>query len=118
VKKEELAVFAVLFSVTLGACASSSTFMASKNGRSYYLGSSSSSNAAYRMFCESGDLQKILAGTQLPSETKDELYRFNCGPERSKERVKQIYALMTPAQRKDLRLAFKNNGYDINSLPC
>ena len=115
-KKEELAVFAVMFSVTFCACTSSSTFMASKDGKGFYLGNSS--NAAYRMFCESGDLQKILVGTQLPSETKEELYRFSCGPERSKERVKQIFALMTPAQRKDLRLAFKNNGYDINYLQC
>ena len=115
-KKEWLVGFASMLAVTLGACASSSTFLASKNGTGYYLGSSS--NAAYRMFCESGDLQKILAGTQLPAETKDELYRSNCGPERSKERVRQIYAAITPAQRKDLRLAFRNNGYDINYLPC
>jgi hypothetical protein len=101
--------------VTLGACASS-TFIASKDGKGYYMGSGS--NAAYRMFCESGDLQKILAGTQLSSETKDELYRSNCGPERSKDKVKQAYASITPAQRKDLRLAFRNNGYDINYLPC
>jgi hypothetical protein len=114
-KKEWLVGFAVLLAVTLGACASS-TFIASKDGKGYYIGSGS--NAAYRMFCESGDLQKILTGTQLPPETKDELYRSNCGPERSKERVKQVYASITPAQRKDLRLAFRNNGYDINYLPC
>jgi hypothetical protein len=111
-----LAGCAVMLAATLSACASSSTFLVSKNGTGYYLGSSS--NAAYRMFCESGDLQKILAGTQLPSETKEDLYRSNCGPERSKERVKQIYASLTPEQRKGLRLAFRNNGYDINYLPC
>lgn len=107
--------FAVIVAVTLSACASS-TFVASKDGKGYYLGNSS--NAAYRLFCESGDLRKILAATQLPSETKDELYRSNCGPERSKERVKQIYASITPEQRKELRLAFRKNGYDINYLPC
>jgi hypothetical protein len=114
-KKEWLVGFAVMLAVALGACASS-TFVASKDGKGFYLGNSS--NAAYLMFCESGDLRKILAGTQLPSETKDELYRSNCGPERSKDKVKQAYASITPAQRKDLRLAFKNNGYDINYLPC
>jgi hypothetical protein len=114
-KKEWLAGFAGLLAMALGACASS-TFVASKDGKGFYLGSSS--NAAFRMFCESGDLQKILAGTQLSSETRDELFRSNCGPERSRERVKQVYASMIPAQRKELRLAFKNNGYDINYLPC
>ncbi len=114
-KKERLAGFAVLLATALGACASS-TFVASKDGKGFYLGNSSDS--AYRMFCESGDLQKILAGTQISAETKDELYQSNCGPERSKEKVKQIYASMTPAQRKELRLAFRNNGYDINYLPC
>lgn len=114
--KERLFGLAVILAVGFGACTSSSTFLVSKNGTGYYLGNSS--NAAYRLFCDSGDLQKILAGTQLPSETKDELYRSNCGPERSKERVKQIYASITPEQRKDLRLAFRNNGYDINYLPC
>ncbi len=113
-KKEWLVGFAVILAVTLGACAS--TFVATKDGKGYYLGSSS--NAAYKLFCESGDLQKVLAATQLSSETKDKLYSSNCGPERSKERVKQIYASITPAQRKDLRLAFRNNGYDINYLPC
>ncbi len=114
--KEWLAGFAVMLAVTLGACASSSTFLVSKDGAGYYLGDSSDS--AYRMFCESGDLQKILAGTQLSAEIKDELFRSNCGPERSKEKVKQVYASIAPAQRKDLRLAFKNNGYDINYLTC
>ena len=115
-KKEWLIGFAMILTVTLGACTSSSTFLVSKDGAGYYLGNSS--QAAYRMFCESGDLQKILAETQLPQGTKDELYRSNCGPERSKEKVRQLYASLTPAQRKELRLAFKNNGYDINYLPC
>jgi hypothetical protein len=102
---------AVLF---LGACAS--TFVATKNGKGYFLGSGS--GAAYRMFCESGDLRKILEGTSFPQEMKDSVYRDNCGPERSSEKVKRLYASMTPEQRKELRRSFQSNGYDINYIPC
>jgi hypothetical protein len=97
------------------ACAS--TFVASKDGKGYYVGSGS--DAAYRMFCESGDLRKILtATTKLSEDMKNDLYRFNCENERSNGKVRQIFSSMTPAQRKDLRQAFKNNGYDINAMRC
>ena len=97
-----------------GAC--SSTFVVSKDGKGYYLGHGS--KAAYTMFCESGDLKKILLDADLPLDKKDELYRFNCGAERSNEKVKQVYASMTPDQRKGLKKAFKTHGYDINAMRC
>jgi hypothetical protein len=94
-----------------------STFVASKDGKGYYLGSSS--GAAYTLFCESGDLRRILnSATKLRQEMKDDLYSSNCGTERSNEQVQRIYATMTSEQRKDLRLAFKQNGYDINIMRC
>ena len=101
--------------LVLQACAS--TFIAYKDGHGYYVGSES--DTAYKLFCESGDLKKILADTTtLGQEMKDELYQSNCGPERSHEKVKKLYQTMTPEQRKDLRLAFKHNGYDINDMHC
>ena len=99
----------------LHACASS-TFMVNKDGKGYYLGNSS--DAAYTMFCESGDLKKILAGTIFSQELKDDLYRYNCGSERSNVKVKQIFASMTPEHRKELRTSFKNSGYEINIMRC
>jgi len=99
----------------LGACAS--TFVASKDGKGYYLGNNST--AAYQLFCESGDLKKILEDTtKLDQELKNALYEDNCGSGRSHDKVKQDYAGMSPEQRKDLRLAFKRNGYDINIMRC
>jgi hypothetical protein len=96
------------------ACAS--TFVAYKDGR-VIMGNGS--NAAYKLFCESGDLRKILADTtKIGQEMKDELYWYNCGVERSSEKVKQLYASMTSEQRKDLRQSFKHNGYDINYMHC
>lgn len=100
----------------LAAC-TASTFVASKDGKGYYLGSDS--QAAFQMFCESGDLAKILAQTgQIDQNMRDDLYRYNCGPDRSTAKVKQLFASMTKAQRKELRQSFKRNGYDINIMQC
>ena len=96
--------------------ACTSTFLMSRNGHGYFLGSASSS--VYAMLCESGDLKKVLADTKLSPAMQGDLYTYNCSPERSGKMVREIYAAMSPEQRKDLRLAFKHNGYDINYLPC
>src|SRR5450759_478770 len=82
-----------------GAC--SSEFLVYKDGHGYFLGSTS--KAKYDMFCESGDLEKVLASSHLRKEMKDALYKYNCSTERSGEKIKQIYASMTPEQRKDIR---------------
>lgn len=93
-----------------------STFVVSKDGKGYYLGSGSTS--AYTLLCETGDLKKVLTDTRLAQGMKDDLYGANCSGERSKEKVKRIYASLSPEQRKDLRLAFKKNGYEVNAMLC
>jgi hypothetical protein len=114
-RKRMLLTAALIALLALQACAS--TFVASKGGKGYYVGSSS--NAAYRMFCESGDMQRILdATTTIGQDKKDDLYGSNCGPDRSNERVRKVFASMTTEQRRDLRQAFKKNGYDINAMRC
>lgn len=114
-KRILLAMMVMATALSIGGCAS--TFVAVKDGKGYYLGSGS--NAAYKMFCESGDLKKILSGTTTLAETmKHDLYRYNCDAERSNEKIKQVYASMSPDQRKDLRRSFKNNGYEINAMRC
>ncbi len=97
-----------------GAC--TSTFLVSKDGKAYFLGSNS--KAKYEMLCASGDLEKVLAATHLSKDMKDALYKYNCSAERSGDKIKQVYASMTPEDRKDIRRAFKNNGYEINYLEC
>jgi hypothetical protein len=93
-----------------------STFMMVKNGTGYMLGSQS--DEVYHMLCESGDLKKILLDAQLRQEAKNDLYKYNCSPERSRDKVKQVFASMVPAERKALRIAFKSNGYEINAMHC
>lgn len=94
----------------------SSTFLVSKDGQGYFL--ESNSKTLQVMLCDSGDLQKVLSDTRLSTEMKESFYRFNCTAERSGQKVKELFTAMTPGERKELRLAFKNNGYDINYLPC
>lgn len=95
----------------------SSTFRISKEGRGYMWGSDS--KAIYSLLCESGDLKKILAdANKLTDDLRNDLYRYNCTSERSGQKIKQIYAVMTPDERKSLRVAFKRNGYDINAMTC
>jgi hypothetical protein len=113
--KRSLILASALAAILTAAC--SSTFVAYKDGHGYFLGNGSKD--AYRLFCESGDLKKILAATTtLGQGLKDDLYRSNCGEERARDKVRQLYQSMTPEQRKDLRLAFKQNGYDINYMHC
>lgn len=108
--------YAALCLLIIAVVGCSSTFLVSKDGKGYFLGSRS--DAIYRMLCDSGDLKKVLSDTRLAEEMKDDLYRYSCSTERSGDRIKKIYAAMTMEQRKELRGAFTKNGYDINYLPC
>ena len=98
-----------------GGC--SSTFsIAKEGGRSYFFGSRD--QGFYTMMCESGDLTRILNDTSLQVEIKNALYKGNCSADRSSEKVKEIYASLTAEQRKELRLAFKKHGYEVNYMMC
>jgi hypothetical protein len=99
----------------IGAC-SSSSFLVYKDGKGCFVGSNSDSK--FNLLCASGDLEKVLAVTHLSNDMKDSFYKYNCSAERSSDKVKQMFAAMTPEQRKDIRSAFRANGYDINRMAC
>jgi hypothetical protein len=69
----------------------------------------------YELLCVSGGLQKVLETTQWNTEMKEEFYQSNCSTGRSYDKVRRIYKAMTREQRKDIRTAFKKNGYAINA---
>jgi hypothetical protein len=103
--------------IVLLTCACTPMFLVGKEGkRGLFLGSNS--KAMYDMLCVSGDLLKVLEITDLNKELKETFYRSNCSDERSFEKVKKIYTAMTSEQRKDIRTAFKKNGYSINGGAC
>lgn len=114
---KKIKAFLIVFCITALAGGCTSTFTLTKGGeRGYVFGSKD--EGLYKMLCESGDLAKILADTPLKGEIKDALYRANCAADRSKEKVKEIYTSLTVGQRKDLRLAFKRHGYEVNYMIC
>jgi hypothetical protein len=104
--------------ILLSTCACSSTFLVYKEGKGgSFLGSSS--KRTYDLLCASGDLDKVLADTHLEPAIKNSLYKYSCSTtERSAEMVQQIYASMTVEQRKDIKSAFRKNGYAINKFAC
>jgi hypothetical protein len=92
------------------------TFIISKDGRAYYLGTKSKSLDA--MLCKSGDLERVLSETSILDNLKKEFYRYNCTDEQSKEKVVAIYTFFTPEEKEELKSAFRRHGYDINYVPC
>jgi len=100
----------------IASACNSSSFLVYKDGHGYFLGSNS--NAKYDLLCDSGDLEKVLASSHLSKDMKDALYKYNCSAERSSEKIKQLYVSMTPDQRKDIKRAFRSNGYEINYMAC
>ncbi len=97
-----------------GAC--SSTFLVYKDGRGSFVGSGSQTK--YDLLCASGDMERVLADTHLATDMKDQIYKYNCSTERSSEKVKLIFASLTVDQRKDIKSAFRKNGYEINKMAC
>jgi hypothetical protein len=106
--------FISIAALALITSACTSTFLVSKNGRAYFLGSNV--NTKYAMLCETGDLGKVLSDTHLSLEMKDTIFKYNCSAERSGEKVNQLYASMTFEQRKDMKSAFRKNGFTINIM--
>lgn len=103
---------AVCAALVLGACAS--TFLVSKDCRTYYFGSPE--EGPYKMLCASGDFKKVLDDSTLPQVIKDSLYKAQC-LDRSKESVKKIYASLTDDQKEDLKFSFQKHGYYVNYKP-
>ncbi len=98
----------------IGAC--SDNFLVQKDGYGYFIGSNSTAN--YDMLCTSGDLEKVLQDSHLNKEMKDAIYHYSCLVNRSGDKVKQVYASMTPEERKDIKSAFRKNGFMINFIQC
>lgn len=108
---------AVVLCLLFIAAGCTSTFVITKDGKSYFFGNRS--EGFYKMLCESGDLKKIVADARLPEEQADLLYKYNCTDvDNSKDKITAIYESLKSEQRRDLRLAFQKNGYDINVMDC
>jgi hypothetical protein len=111
-KVRAMLLLAACAALVLGGCAS--TFLVSKDCRTYYFGSPE--EGPYKMLCASGDLKKVLDDSALPQEIKESLYKAQCR-DRSKESVKKIYASLTDDQKEELKFSFQKHGYYVNYKP-
>ena len=103
--------------LVVGAC--TPMFMVGKGGsekRGIFFGSTS--KEMYDLMCATGGLEKVLKATHLSKEMKDAFYKYNCSAERSGQKLRELYASMTVAEGKDIKTAFKKNGYSINGGSC
>ena len=102
----------VVLVLVLSGC--SQTFLVSRDCKSYFFGSDE--KELRTMLCDSGDLRRILDDAQLPPETRDSLYGYQC-TERSGDKVRELYSSLSPGQKGDLKYSFQKHGYDINYRP-
>ena len=103
-----------LFFLVMLLPACTQTFLISKDCRNYFFGSDE--KELRTMLCDSGDLRRILDDAQLPPETKDSLYGYQC-TERSGDKVRELYGALSLEQKRDLKYSFQKHGYDINYRP-
>jgi hypothetical protein len=103
----------VVAAFTFAAC--SSTFLVTKDGKSYFFGSGRTEMRA--MLCDSGDLMRVLTDTDLDVKVRHTLYIAMC-VEPSREKVREVYVALSKEERRDLRLAFQKHGYEINRIMC
>lgn len=93
-----------------------STFLVYKDGKAQYFGSNR--KEVQELLCKNNDLRKVLeSASTIDENTREFLYKYTC-VELNGDEVKRIYAELNPEQRKDLRLAFRKQGYEINYYPC
>ncbi len=95
-------------------CACASTFLVSKDCKTYYFGSTE--EGLYKMLCTTGDLMRVLDDGALPPEMRAGLYDAQC-VERSRDRVNALYQSLTSEQKSALKSAFSRHGYYVNYKP-
>lgn len=91
---------------------SSGNFMVYKDAKHFYV--TSNGPELRRILCDSGDMDKIAKGSQLPDKLQKELKDGICSSNKVKERLLATLEAMTKEQRTALKQSFQKNGYDIN----
>lgn len=97
----------------LAGCAS--TFLISKDCKTNFFGKNDRDLNA--MLCDQGDLRRVLASAALPRETADRLFRARC-VDHSERQVGEIYKSLDRGRQRELKYAFRLNGYEVNYKPA
>ncbi len=91
-----------------------SNFLIYKDAKHYYM--TNKSDNLRKVLCDSGDLARITRDAQLSEDLRKELFASMCTQDKVKEHVLAVLEKMTKEQRSALKLAFQNNGYQINTI--
>lgn len=104
---------ALLLAIMATGCASRN-FIVYKDGRSFYLASDSPDRI--RILCDSGDLDRIVKDSGLPSPLGAELKERVCVLRNPRKVIMDTLDRMTKKQHAALKTAFRENGYEINRV--
>jgi hypothetical protein len=103
---------AILLSCTAMAGCGGPNFMVYKNSKHFYV--TSNGQSLRTVLCDSGDMDRIARDSNLPEKLQQEIKGEICASKKVKERLLATLEGMSPEQRKDLKMAFRKNDYDIN----
>jgi len=100
----------------VAACAGPSTFLLGKNGDYEYFGK----DRPYlrKLLCKQGELEAVLSSAALPADRKKDFQRYICSDERSYDKVISLYLFLSPEEKRSLKKAFEQQGYEVNRMPC
>lgn len=107
-----IGILAVLTALAAGC--SSANFLVYKDAKHFYV--TSDGESLKKVLCESGDINRILNDSGLPEALQNDLREGICSSNKVKGRLMATLEDMTPEQRSSLKLAFQNNGYEINTI--
>ena len=100
-----------ILALLVGGCGSKN-FLVYKDGSNFYL--TSNCAARQRLLCDSGDIDRIVAGSALPQPLQRRIKEAICATGVTKPDMHQILAEMTDEQLSSLKQSFRGNGYEIN----
>lgn len=110
-KRIEMICILMAAGAVMGGCGSAN-FLVYKDAKHFYV--TSSGETLKRVLCDSGDMDRIAKDSRLPAPLQKELKDGICASNKVKERLMATLEGMTREQRNALKLAFRQNGYDIN----
>lgn len=90
----------------------SNNFMVYKDGRNFYV--TSNCEARQKLLCDSGDIDRIVAGASLTHLLAEQIIEAMCTKGVSVHSLHDILAAMTDKQLSSLKQSFIENGYEIN----
>jgi len=88
------------------------TFMVYKDGMNFFI--TSNCPERQRLLCDSGDIDRVVACSNLPTSLQLRIKEAICSKDKTKQDMSDLLGEMTDEQRSSLKNAFRIIGYEIN----